>query len=119
MKFPLDAEPIIAQNMQNQDEILGIRRSLRIRKPAISSNYVVYLQESNICVGLDNNPSSFSQAIEGKNSSFGYDAMKEEMESIAKNQVLDLVELPDGHTAVGYKWIYKTKKKCIRYYRKI
>jgi len=45
-----------------------LRKSSRIRRPAISTDYVVYLQE--------------------------YDAMKEEMESMAKNQVWDLVDLP-------------------------
>jgi hypothetical protein len=35
--------------------------------------------------------------------------MKEEMESMAKNQVLDLVNLPKGAVAIGCKWVYKTK----------
>ena len=36
--------------------------------------------------------------------------MKEEMESIAKNQVWDLVELPKGAVAIVCKWVYKTKR---------
>ena len=39
-----------------------------------------------------------------------YDAMKEELESMAKNQVWEIVELPKGVKAVGCKWVYKTKK---------
>ena len=32
------------------------------------------------------------------------------MESMAINKVWDLVELPQGASAIGYKWVYKTKK---------
>ena len=36
-------------------------------------------------------------------------AMKEEMESLQKNQTQDLVELPKGKGVVGFKWIFKKK----------
>jgi len=39
-----------------------------------------------------------------------YEAMKEEMTSMAKNQVWDLVELPKGVSIVGCKWVFKTKR---------
>ena len=38
-----------------------------------------------------------------------FNAMKEEMESMAKNQVWDLVDLPKWVVAIGCKWVYKTK----------
>jgi hypothetical protein len=47
--------------------------------------------------------------MNGDNSTFWFNAMKEEMESMAKNQVWDLVDLPKGAMAVGCKWVYKTK----------
>ena len=70
----------------NEGEV-GLRRSSRISRPAILSDYVVYLQESNFDVGPKDDPKSFSQAISGDNSTFWFNAMKEEMESMAKNQV--------------------------------
>jgi hypothetical protein len=36
--------------------------------------------------------------------------MKEEMESMAKNQVCDLVDLREKVVAIGCKWVYKTKR---------
>ena len=37
------------------------------------------------------------------------EAMKNEIDSLKKNDVWDLVELPKGRKAIGCKWIYKTK----------
>lgn len=41
---------------------------------------------------------------------FRFDAMKDEMEFMVKNQDWDLIELPQGHSTIGCKWIYKTEK---------
>jgi len=45
-----------------------------------------------------------------ENSGLWYDAMKEEIESMAKNQVWELVELPKGASIVGYKLVFKTNE---------
>ena len=37
-------------------------------------------------------------------------AMKEEMDSLAKNKTWDLVKLPESRKVVGCKWVYKLKK---------
>lgn len=39
--------------------------------------------------------------------------MKDEMESMAHNDVWDLVKLPKGAKAIGCKWVYKTKKDSL------
>ena len=36
--------------------------------------------------------------------------MKEELKSMAKNNVWDLIELPEGSKRVGCKWVFKTKR---------
>ena len=48
--------------------------------------------------------------MNGEKSKLWYNAMKDEMESMAKNQVWDLVELPKGVSVVGCKWVFKTKR---------
>ena len=56
----------------------------------------MYLQEFDLDVGLKDDPIAFSQAINRDDSKLWYESMKDEMESIAKNQVWDLVELAKG-----------------------
>jgi hypothetical protein len=48
--------------------------------------------------------------MSGEHSTLWLKAMKEEMESMAKNQVWDLVDLPEKVVAIGCKWVYKTKR---------
>ncbi|GJY96359.1 retrovirus-related pol polyprotein from transposon TNT 1-94 [Tanacetum coccineum] len=67
-------------------KIVGVRRSSRTKRSAIPSDYVVYLQESDYHIGPKKDPISFSQAMNQENSSFWYDAMNEEMESMIKNK---------------------------------
>ena len=37
-------------------------------------------------------------------------AMEEEMQSLHKNKIWELVELPKGKRAIGCKWVYKKKE---------
>ena len=97
------------------NELRGIALSkpVRVRKPAISDDYLVYLQESDFDYGIDENPVSFSQAINSDKSDKWINAMKEELKSIAENNVWDLVELLEGSKRVGCKWVFKTKRDSI------
>lgn len=36
--------------------------------------------------------------------------MEAEINSIEKNKTWDLTELPEGHKAIGLKWVYKVKR---------
>lgn len=79
----------------NEPQEITLRRSQRQRRPAISDDYVIYLQESEFDLGIaDNDPVSFSQAIGSANSDKWLDAMKDELKSMEHNEVWDLVELP-------------------------
>lgn len=96
-----------------ESEQVPLRRSTRERRSAISDDYVVYLQESDCNVEVDNDPLSFSQAISSTDSNLWMNAMKDEMDSMASNQVWDLVELPDGIKTIGCKWVFKTKRDSL------
>ena len=70
---------------------------------------MVYLQESENDLGIDNDPVSFSDAINDDNYDKWLDAMKDEINSMAHNDVWDLIELLEGCNRFGCKWVFKTK----------
>ena len=103
-------QPEVPFNMHpHQDQMEDMnapRRSSRQRKPAISPDYIVYLNEH----GQDiNDPLTFSAAMNCGHADWWYNAMKDELISMDQNKVWDLVELPEGIKPVGCKWVYKTK----------
>ena len=93
-----------------EDNGATLRRSTRTRRSAISSDYVVYLQESDYNIGAENDPKSFSQAMSCIESELWYNAIKDEMSSIRCNDIWDLVELPNDAKVIDCKWVFKTKK---------
>ena len=62
-----------------------LRRSTSERKLAIPSDYILYLQETDI--RAKNDPETFSQAISCKESDFWYNVMKDELDSMKSNKV--------------------------------
>ena len=71
-----------------------MKRSTTKRISAIPSDFVVYLQESDIRV--ENDPKSFSQAMNSKESELWYSTIKEEMNSMKSNEVWDFVNFLSG-----------------------
>ncbi|XP_073107248.1 uncharacterized protein [Elaeis guineensis] len=71
------------------------------------------MRKSDYNVGAENDPETFSQAMSCSESVLWYNAMKDEMNSMASNRVWDLVELPKGVKAIGCKWVFKTKKDSL------
>ena len=69
------------------------------------------MQESDYNIRVENDPGTFDQAI--KESNLWYDTMKDEMNSMQSNGVWNLVELLNGAKAIGYKWVFKTKKDSL------
>ena len=80
----------------NEPQGIALNKPVRVKRSAISDDYVVYLQESDYDYGIDNDPVSFSQAINSDKSNKWIDVMKEELKSMTQNNVWDLVELPEG-----------------------
>ncbi|RVW35834.1 Retrovirus-related Pol polyprotein from transposon TNT 1-94 [Vitis vinifera] len=106
----LPLENIAIENVVEPPQPAPLRRSQRERRPAITDDYVVYLQESDYDIGIRKDPVSFSQAMESDDSSKWMEAMNEELKSMAHNGVWDLIELPNNCKPVGCKWVFKTKR---------
>ncbi|KAH9714963.1 Integrase catalytic domain-containing protein [Citrus sinensis] len=100
-------EPMI---VEDDGTDVPLRRSERIRRPAISDDYVVYLQEHDFDADSSSDPITFQEAISCSESSSWIHAMHDEMTSMYHNGVWDLVELPDGCRPIGCKWVFKTKR---------
>ncbi|KAM1133510.1 hypothetical protein ACFX19_043460 [Malus domestica] len=87
-----------------------IRKSQRVRKPALLPDFV-YLNEAEHTIGNEDDPLSYNQAITSSRSTLWKQAMHEELESMEKNRVWSLVSKPTGTTKIiGCKWVFKTKR---------
>jgi hypothetical protein len=58
----IDTEPIVDEGRTND---VCLRRSQRTRRPAVSDDYVVYLQEHEFSVAMSVDPTTFQEATNG------------------------------------------------------
>lgn len=86
-----------------------VRRSQRSRRPTNFDDYITYLNEADLDIGKENDPITYSDAMTCDQSSKWNEAMIDELNSMQKNDVWELVELPNGCKPVGCKWVFKTK----------
>jgi hypothetical protein len=81
----VDKEPIPPQKPQ---EVVSLRRSTRERRSAISNNYIVFLQENELNIGImEDDPVTLRQALDSVNSHKWTKAMDEEIKSVYDNKV--------------------------------
>ena len=106
---PIQVHEEVTQQPQEPQVQVPLRRSTRERRSTISDDYVVYLQEHEFDMGMEDDPILVSQVKQSSNSEKWIEAMKEEMKSMKDNAVWDLVELPEGIKPIGCKLILKTK----------
>lgn len=92
-----------------QQQVLR-RNPPRNRRTTISTDYMVYLQEAECDEGFDEDPKTFKEAMNSEKNEEWLAAMKSKLQSMSKNHVWDLVELPKGSKPIGCKWVYKTKR---------
>jgi hypothetical protein len=70
-----------------------------------------YLMESKV-VAIEDDPTNFAKAMESYDAEQWLKAMHEELDSISKNEVWDLIELSAGRKLVGCKWVLRKKYKA-------
>ncbi|KAK1417487.1 hypothetical protein QVD17_26616 [Tagetes erecta] len=103
------------QSPQSPDQTQNqVRRSTRVTKPpARYDSYVNYL-----LLTENGEPESYSEAVKLKDSLQWEHAMKDEMNSLMKNNTWELIKLPPGKRVLQNKWTYRIKedhKGCKRY----
>eukprot|EP00253_Pinus_taeda_P027661 PITA_27661 len=96
-----DAGPESAETDRVEVSPLPRRSGRKTRLPAKFRDYALMSKILNIV-----EPSNYEEASK---SNEWRAAMHEKMESIYRNDTWDLVELPEGKTSIGCKWLYKPK----------
>ena len=89
---------------------ITLKGSKRVHRPAISYDYIVYLQEHEYDVGDVSDSTTYKEAIFSPQSNLWIDAIKDEMTSMSQNKVWSLVDFPDGCRPIRCKWVFKTKR---------
>eukprot|EP00253_Pinus_taeda_P028289 PITA_28289 len=91
-------EPVQVSELVQQR--VALRRSTRERKTPKR-----YEDSASSCALIteDGEPSSYQEAVDDTDSEKWKTTMEEEMDSLAKNNTRDLVELPEGRSVVGCK----------------
>ncbi|RVW22573.1 Retrovirus-related Pol polyprotein from transposon TNT 1-94 [Vitis vinifera] len=84
---PIQVHEEVTQEPQEPQVQVPLRRSTRERRSTISDDYVVYLQEHEFDMGLEDDPISVSQVKQSSNSEKWIEVMKEEMKSMKDNGV--------------------------------
>eukprot|EP00253_Pinus_taeda_P032682 PITA_32682 len=62
-------------------------------------------------IAADGEPSCYQEEVDDTYSKKWKTTMEEEMDSLAKNNTWDLIELPHGRSVIGCKWVFKLKWK--------
>jgi hypothetical protein len=89
------------------------RRSGRdTQTPSYLDDYFTFLGEVHSKASLEEEPKSFKQVMGSPESSLWMEAMQEEQNSVKKNNVWELVDLPNNRKAIGSKWIFKRKRNA-------
>ena len=84
---PVQVHEEVTQQPQEPQVQVPLRRSTRERRSTISDDYVVYLQEHELDMGLEDDPISVSQVKQSSDSKKWIEAMKDEMKSMKDNGV--------------------------------
>lgn len=101
------------QPMQmHRTEMMAVRRSHRALKAPTMYGWDDVVAFALACG--ENEYGNFCEALQNKDKTKWLEAMMEEMESLAENEKLVLVNLPKGKKAVVCKWIYHHKEAVIK-----
>ena len=92
---------ISMKNQENSFPVDQLRRSKRLQE-----------QKSNIASSPSDffEPKTYKQAVSCPEKDKWFLAMEKELQTIENNNTWSEVELPNGRTAVGCKWVYKIKQ---------
>lgn len=103
-----DEEEFFDASGESEESQPSLRRSSRSnfgQRPGYLDNYHVYVAKEDSKF----EPRTYKEAISCCDKTHWVNAMREELDSIEKNETWELTDLPAGRTSVGSKWVYKIK----------
>src|SRR3954467_4788268 len=81
------------------------RKSKRVRtEKSFGPDFLTYMLEAE--------PQTFKEAVSSPEGPLWKEAINSEIDSILQNHTWELVDLPPGCRPLGYKWIFKRKRKA-------
>lgn len=93
-----------------EDYLLARDRTRREIRPPARYSEPDFITALSVIGPLEGDPTSYEEAVEGKNANMWLEAMKDEMLSLEKNNTWVLVNKPKGAKVIDCKWIYKVKE---------
>jgi hypothetical protein len=101
---------IVETNGHTPSTSLPRRSGRNVAAPSYLDDYYVFMGEvhSKTC-SLEEEPKSFKHAMSCPESKLWMEAMREELDSMERNKVWELVDLPSNRKPIGSKWIFKRK----------
>lgn len=97
-------------NVETPITSLPRRSGRNVAARSYLDDYYVFLGEVySKTSSLEEEPKSFKHAMSCSESKSWMEAMREELNSMEKNKVWELVDLPNDRKAIGSKWIFKRK----------
>lgn len=87
-----------------QTEEAQVRRSSRERRPSTK-----YSSSEFLLVTEEGVPDNYQEVLTHKEKDLWLDAMRDEMDSLKKNETYELVKLPKGKKVLKNKWVFKNK----------
>ena len=102
----IDPNPSIVEDVESSAQGAP-RRSSRTRLEPVRYGFIV-TDEGNVEL-IDDEPTSYKDAMLSEDSDKWHDAMKSEIQSMYDNQVWNLIDPPPSVKPVGCKWVFKKK----------
>ena len=104
----VEPEPQIVEEQSPAQETQPMRRSVRTHREPQRYGFLM-TQHGDVMLMEQDEPTTYQEAVNGRDSEKWLEAMKSEMDSMYTNQVWTLVDPPEGVKPIGCKWVFKKK----------
>jgi hypothetical protein len=93
----------LPSSVLDQTPDLELRSKRQRTEKSLGDDYIIYL--------VDEEPRSLTEAYTSPDAEYWREAVRSEMDSIISNETWEITDLPAGCKPVGYKWIFRRKRR--------